>query len=138
MTYCQCHFLCNQCKSILDHTVRKKDLILRSIERRPQMQFSIFCKFPLWRLRRYSVKNSKVLNFTFNAPCQRKLNNTSWARTNILWNCSPSLYLCATLSLELEEFFQVLCFLFAKFNRLRNIPRQWIQNGRNCVTSYAA
>ncbi len=119
-------------------TVRKKDLILRSIERRPQMQFSMVCKFPLWRLRRYSVKYSKVCNFTFNAPCRRKLNNTSWARTNFLWICSPPLYHCATLSWQMEEFFQILCFFFAKFNRLRNIPRQWIQNGRNCVTSYAA
>jgi hypothetical protein len=29
------------------YTVRKKDLILRSIERRPQMQFSMVRKFPL-------------------------------------------------------------------------------------------
>ncbi len=120
------------------YTVRKKDLILRSIERRPQMQFSMVRKFPLWRLRRYSIKYSKVRNFTFNAPCRRKLNNTCWERTNILWICSPPLYHCATLSWEIEEFFQFLCFFFAKFNRLRNIPRQWIQNSRNCVTSYAA
>jgi hypothetical protein len=31
-------------------TVRKKDLILRSIERRLQMQFSMAGKFPLWPL----------------------------------------------------------------------------------------
>jgi hypothetical protein len=80
------------------HTVRKKDLILRSIERRPQMQFSMVRKFPLWRLRRYSVKYSKVRNFTFNTPCRRKLNSTSWARTSILWICSPPLFHCATLS----------------------------------------
>jgi hypothetical protein len=46
-------------------TVRKKDLILRSIECRPQMQFSMARKFPLWRLRIYSVKRSKMRNFTF-------------------------------------------------------------------------
>jgi hypothetical protein len=74
------------------------------LERRPQMQFSMVRKFPLWRLRRYSVKYSKVGNFTFNAPCRRKLNNTSWARTNILWICSPPLYHCATLSCEIQEF----------------------------------
>jgi hypothetical protein len=57
------------------YTVRKKDLILRSIERRPQMQFSMVCKFPLWRLRRYSVKYSKVRNFTSmpEKPKQHKL-----------------------------------------------------------------
>ncbi len=120
------------------HTVRKKNLILRSIERRPQMQFSMVRKFPLWRLRRYSVKYSKVRNFTFNAPCQRKLNNTSWERTNILWIFSPPLYHCATFSWEIEDFFQVLCFFFAKFKRFSNIPLQWIQNGRYCVKSYAA
>ncbi len=79
-------------------TVRKKDLILRSIERRPQMQFSMLRKFPLWQLRRYSVKYSKVHNFTFNVPCRRKLHSTSRARTSILWICSPPLYHCATFS----------------------------------------
>jgi hypothetical protein len=120
------------------YTVRKKYLILRSIERRPQMQFSMVRKFPLWRLRRYSVKYSKVRNFTFNMPCRKKLNNTGRARTNILWIYSPPLYHCATRTWEIEGFFQFLAFFFAKFIRLHNIPHQWIQNGRNCVTSYAA
>ncbi len=93
-------------------TVRKKDLILRSIECRPQMQFSMVHKFPLWRLRRYSVKYSKVRNFTFNAPCRRKLNNTRWARTNILWVCSPPHYHCATLSLRSGRFFLISSLLF--------------------------
>ncbi len=53
-------------------TVRKKDLILHSIERRPQMQFSMARKFPLWRLRRYSVKHFKMRNFTFDALWPRK------------------------------------------------------------------
>ncbi len=39
----------------LDHTVCKMDLILRSIERRPQMQFSMARRFMLQLLRRYSV-----------------------------------------------------------------------------------
>ncbi len=55
------------------YTVRKNDIILRSIERMLQMQLYMVCKFPLWRLRRYSVKFSKVHNFTFNAHDWRKL-----------------------------------------------------------------
>jgi hypothetical protein len=54
------------------HTVRKNDIILRSIERMLQTQLSMARKFPLWRLRRYSVKYSKVRNFTFNAPWTKK------------------------------------------------------------------
>ncbi len=54
--------------SAANHTVRKKDLKLRSIERMLQMQFSMARKFPLCLLRRYSVKPSKVRNFTFDAP----------------------------------------------------------------------
>jgi hypothetical protein len=45
------------------HTVRKMDLILRSIERRPQMQFSMARRFMLQLLRRYNVKFCKMLNF---------------------------------------------------------------------------
>ncbi len=44
-------------------TVRKMDLILRSIERRPQMQFSMGCRFNLQLFRRYGVKFSKMHNF---------------------------------------------------------------------------
>ncbi len=51
-----------------NHTVRKMDLILRPIERRPQMQFSIACRFKLKLLRRYSVKFSKMRNFTLGKP----------------------------------------------------------------------
>ncbi len=91
-------------------TVRKFDIILRSIERMLQTQLSMARKFPPWRLRRYSVKFSKVLNFTFNTPWPRKLNNTGWAWTNILWICSTPLYHCATLSWENEEFFLHLRF----------------------------
>jgi hypothetical protein len=50
------------------YTVRKNDIILRSIEQMLQTQLSMARKCPLWRLRRYSVKYSKVRNFTFNAP----------------------------------------------------------------------
>jgi hypothetical protein len=42
------------------YTVRKMDLILRSIQRRPQMQFSMARKFPLNPLRRYSVMHSEM------------------------------------------------------------------------------
>jgi hypothetical protein len=79
-------------------TVRKNDIILRSIERMLQTQLSMTRKFPLWRLRRYSVMFSKVRNFTFNAPWPGKINNTGWALTNILWICSPPLYHCVTLT----------------------------------------
>jgi hypothetical protein len=43
------------------HTVRKMDLILRPIERRPQMQFSIACRLKLQLLRRYSAKFSNCV-----------------------------------------------------------------------------
>ncbi len=50
---------------IVVYTVRKMDLILRPIERRPQMQFSMARRFKLQLLRRYSVKFfSKMRNFT--------------------------------------------------------------------------
>jgi hypothetical protein len=49
-------------------TVRKMDLILRSIERRPQMQFSMARRFMLQLLRRYSVKFCKMRNFTLGPP----------------------------------------------------------------------
>ncbi len=52
----------------LGHTVRKMDPILRSIERRPQMQFSMARRFKLQLLRRYSVKFCKMCNFTLGAP----------------------------------------------------------------------
>jgi hypothetical protein len=45
------------------HTVCKMDLILRPIERRPQLQFSIARKFKLQLLRRYSEKFSQMHNF---------------------------------------------------------------------------
>ncbi len=50
------------------YTVRKMDLILRPIERRPQMQFSIARRFKLMLLRRYSVKFSKMRNFMLGTP----------------------------------------------------------------------
>ncbi len=50
------------------HTVRKMDLILRPIERRPQMQFSMARRFKLQLLRRYGVKFYKMRNFTIGPP----------------------------------------------------------------------
>jgi hypothetical protein len=41
---------------------------VRSIQRRPQMQFSMARKFRLLSLRRYNVKHSKLHNFPFDAP----------------------------------------------------------------------
>ncbi len=57
-------------------TVRKMDLILRPIERRPQMQFSMARRFKLQLLRRYSVKFSKMHNFTLETLRLDKLKST--------------------------------------------------------------
>ncbi len=81
-------------------TVRKKDLILRPIERRPQMQFSIARRFKLKLLRRYSVKFYKMRNFTLGKPWFGKLKNTSRRRTSILRICSLWLYHCATVTCD--------------------------------------
>jgi hypothetical protein len=52
----------------IDCTVRKMDRILRSIERRPQMQFSMARRFKLQLLCRYSVKFCKMRSFTLGEP----------------------------------------------------------------------
>jgi hypothetical protein len=49
-------------------TVHKIGLILRSIERRPQMKFSMARKFILQLLGRYNVKHSEMRNFLLDAP----------------------------------------------------------------------
>jgi hypothetical protein len=84
------------------HTVRKMDLILRSIERRPQMQFSIARRFMLQLLRRYCVRFCKMRNFTLGAPCLGKLKNTGGRRTNNLWIYCLQLHHCATVTCETE------------------------------------
>jgi hypothetical protein len=71
------------------YTVRKMDLILRPIERRPQMQFSMARRFKLQLLRRYSVKFSKMRNFTLETLRLDKLKSTGGRRTNIPWIYSP-------------------------------------------------
>ncbi len=58
------------------YTVQEKDLILRPIESRPQMQLSMARKFPLWQLRSCSVKHTKLSNFKVYVP---------WPRWN-LWH----------------------------------------------------
>ncbi len=50
--------------SCRDYTVRKMNLILCSIEWRPQMQFSMARKFKFRQLRRYFVKPSKMCKYT--------------------------------------------------------------------------
>jgi hypothetical protein len=55
-----------------NYTVRKVGLILRSIQRRPQMQLSMARKFRLLSLSRYNVKHSKMRNFTFDVPWREK------------------------------------------------------------------
>jgi hypothetical protein len=54
--------------SLIDYNVRKMDLILRSIGRRLQMQLSMARRLRLQLLRRYSVKFSKMRNFTLGTP----------------------------------------------------------------------
>ncbi len=78
------------------HTVRKMDLILRSIERMLQTQLSMARRFKLQVLRRYDVKFSKMRNFTLETLRLDKLKNTGGRRTNISWIYSPRLYHCAT------------------------------------------
>ncbi len=77
-------------------TVRKMDLILRSIERMLQTQLSMARRFKLQVLRRYNIKFSKMRNFMLETPWLNKLKSTGGWRTNILQICSPRLYHCAT------------------------------------------
>jgi hypothetical protein len=86
------------------HTVRKKDLILRSLERRLQMQFSMARKFPLWPLRRYNVKHSKMRNFTFGAPWPLKINT-------FLPNCTVCVILRANEYKMAENALSIICCL---------------------------
>jgi hypothetical protein len=53
------------------------------------MQFSMARRFKLQLLRRYSVKFSKMRNFTLETLRLDKLNSTGGRRTNIPWNYSP-------------------------------------------------
>ncbi len=87
------------------HTVLKMDFILRPIERRPQMQFSMARRFKLQLFRRYSVKFSKMRNFTLETLRLDKLKSTGGRRTNIPWIYSPWLYHCATGTHVLKEEF---------------------------------
>jgi hypothetical protein len=66
------------------YTVRKMDLILRPIERRPQMQFSMARRFKLQLLRRYSVKFSKMLNFTLVTLRLNKVKSTGGSKPTSL------------------------------------------------------
>ncbi len=120
------------------HTVRKKDLILRSIERRPQMQFCMACKFPLWWFRRYSVKHSKMRNFTFDALRPRKTKEHRLGANQHPLDMQPSTLPLRHTCIRIERIFTYIYIFFAKFHCLRNIPRQCIQNARKWVTSYAA
>ncbi len=78
------------------YTVRKMDLILRSIERMLQTQLSMARRFKLPVLRRYNVKFSKMRYFTLETLRLDKLKRTGGRRTNIPWIYSPRLYHCAT------------------------------------------
>ncbi len=69
---CTCQGRVRQFTQLRRYTVHKKDLILRSIEHRSQMQFIMAHTFPLWRLRRYSVKHSQMSNFMFDASLPEK------------------------------------------------------------------
>ena len=72
-----------------NYTVRKMDLILRSIERMLQTQLSMARRFKLQVLRRYNVKFSKMHNFTLDTQRLDKLKSTGGRRTNIPWIYSP-------------------------------------------------
>ncbi len=76
-------------ESCKDHTVRKMDLILCSIERMLQTQLSMARRFKLQVLRRYNVKFSKKRNFTLETLRLDKLKSTGGRRTNIPWIYSP-------------------------------------------------
>ncbi len=68
-TYNSVRFALTAARSSADPaTAAGMDLILRSIERRPQMQFSMARRFMLQLLRRYSLKFCKMRNFTLGAP----------------------------------------------------------------------
>jgi hypothetical protein len=57
-------------------TVRKNDIILRSIERMLQTQLSMARKFPLWRLRRYMPITAAERFSALTSQCAlRKENN---------------------------------------------------------------
>jgi hypothetical protein len=71
------------------YTVRKMDLILRSIERMLQTQLSMARRFKLQVLRRYSVKFSKLRNFTLEMLRLDKLKSTGGRRTSFPWIYSP-------------------------------------------------
>jgi hypothetical protein len=60
------------------------------------MQFSVARRFKLELLRRYSVKFSKMRNFTLETLRLDKLKSTGGRQTNIPWIYSPGLYHCAT------------------------------------------
>jgi hypothetical protein len=49
--------------TIQNHSVRKMDPILRSIQRMLQTQITMVRKFTLRQLRKYSVKHSEMCNF---------------------------------------------------------------------------
>ncbi len=71
-------------------------LILHSIERMLQTQLSMAHRFKLQVLRKYSVKFSKMRNFTLDTLRLDKLKSTGRRRTNNPWIYSPRLYHCAT------------------------------------------
>ncbi len=83
-------------KRSIVYTVRKMDLILRSIERMLQTQLSMACRFKLQVLRRYNIKFSKMRNFMLETLRLDKLKSTGGRRTNIPRIFSPWLYHCAT------------------------------------------
>jgi hypothetical protein len=90
-----------------DYTVRKIDLILRSIERMLQTQLSMARRFKLQVLRRYNVKFSKMRNFTLDTQRLDKLKSTGGRRTNNPWISSPGLYHCATGTREMKAEFYI-------------------------------
>ncbi len=67
-------------------------IILCSIKRGLQMQFSLACKFSLFPLCRYNEKHIKCIILILAHHGWRKQKNTNSTQTNILWIYSPLLH----------------------------------------------
>jgi hypothetical protein len=93
------------------HTARKMDLILRSIERRLQMQFST--------LRRKNRKNV-ILRLTHHALRKLQIVHAGGELSSDLWVSSLVLYSCATFCNKKNT----NQYIFAIFLTLRILPHQ--------------
>ncbi len=117
--------------NILAQHSGEMDLILHvcPIERRPHMQFYMAHRFRLQLLRRFSVKFSKMRNFTFGTPWLGKLKNTGRRQTTILRICFRWLYHCTTVTCDTNAIFWKDIQIFRHITRMdKNV--QYLQNDR--------